>query len=251
MSSWYSGPGELLPRRVASDTPISAERWPACVGPIELVWHRLNRRHDLARFFGSDVRWAECDARVSPSGSIVVSHTAGTEGDRRFDHWLAEVAAAGRSAKIDLKEGGPVLDGVIEIAGRTPIPHEDLWFNCAQETIGGARGFRAVAEALPGARMSVPVDTLAAWILEAPEAAMELLDRVRAAGVDHLSISVGTQMFERVVRIASEHGWSTNVWDVRTPAQWHDAVASAPSALTADLGVLDPALADPNELIPR
>lgn len=75
------------------------DRWPSHLDGVELIWHRLNRTHDLRRFLRSNVRWAECDSRLAPSGSIVVSHSAGTRGDRPFADWLDEVAANGRGRR--------------------------------------------------------------------------------------------------------------------------------------------------------
>lgn len=120
------------------------DAWPPCLGSIELVWRRLNRSHDLARFLRSDVRWAECDARLEPGGSIVISHSAGDQGDRPFAEWLWEVADAGRRAKVDLKESGPVLEGVLEaIADTDGLRGERLWFNAAIEVVGGSAGLRS------------------------------------------------------------------------------------------------------------
>jgi len=215
------------------------EAWPSQIDGIELVWHRLNRRHDLVRFLRSSIRWAECDARIAPSGTIVTSHMPGTEGDLPFDGWLDEVAAARRGAKIDLKEGGPVLDGVISVVNRSPIPDEDLWFNTPPETIGGRRGFEALQRARPHARRSVPLDTLAAWLQVSPRPALAMLEDTRSWGVNQLSISVQTQTFQEVVRLVGREGWAVNVWDVSDGTQLLDALAARPSSITADLGILD------------
>jgi hypothetical protein len=214
--------------------------WPSHIDGIELIWHRLNRRHDLIRFFRSSVRWAECDARIAPSGTIVTTHTPGDEGDRPFEDWLDEVAAAGRGAKIDLKEGGPVLDGVISAVSRSAIEDEDLWFNTAPEIIGGRPGFEALQHARPGARRSVPLDTVAAWLQVSPRPVLQMLDDARSWGVNRLSISVQTQTFQEVIRSVAREGWSVNVWDVSDETQLRDAVAARPTSITADLGILDP-----------
>ncbi len=213
--------------------------WPSHVAGVELVWHRLNRRHDLARFLRSSVRWGECDTRIAPSGEIVVSHSSGTEGDRPFEDWLDEVARAGRAAKIDLKEGGPTLDGVMAIVARSTIPDQDLWFNAAPEAVGGRRGFERFRAGRPGARRSVPLDTLAAWLQVSPRPALSMLDDTRSWGVDRLSISVQTPTFHEVVRLVAREGWPTNVWDVSDETQFADALAALPSSITADLGIVD------------
>jgi hypothetical protein len=216
------------------------DMWPSHVDGIELIWHRLNRRHDLARFRHSSVRWAECDARLAPSGSIVASHSAGTKGDRPFTDWIGEIESMGRAAKIDMKEGGPVLDGVLEAVNATALDDQDLWFNCAPETIGGRYGFEALTDARPRSRRSVPVDTLASWLLIAPVPGLSLLQELRTWGVDRISISVQTQMFQDVVGRLERDGWPVNVWDVSDAVQLRDAIGARPSSITADLGIITP-----------
>jgi hypothetical protein len=217
---------------------LDAFVWPPHLKGIELVWHRLNREHDLRRFFRSAVHWAECDARIEPSGDIVLSHSPGTRGDRPFAEWIADVASAGRGAKIDLKEGGPVLEAVLGILESTSIHEEDLWFNCAAEIIGGRPGFEAISNAHPLARISVPVDTLASWLLVCPDRGLDLLAELRTWGVDRLSVSVQTLAFQEVVQLLKQSGWATNVWDVSREAQLSDAIGAQPQSITADLGIL-------------
>jgi hypothetical protein len=212
--------------------------WPPHLMGIELVWHRLNREHDLRQFFRSAVHWAECDARIEASGDIVLSHSPGMRGDRPLAEWLADVASAGRGAKIDLKEGGPLLESVLGIVGSTSIRDEDLWFNCAAEIIGGRRGFKAISHAHPLARISVPVDTLASWLLVCPDRGLDLLAELRTWGVNRLSVSVQTLAFQQVVQLLKRSGWATNVWDVHRDAQLSDAIGARPHSITADLGIL-------------
>jgi hypothetical protein len=116
----------------------------------------------------------------------------------------------------------------------------DLWFNAAPEMIGGRKGFKLLARTFPRARVSVPVDTLAPWLLVAPDRALDLLRDITGWGVNRFSISVQTQAFQEVVGILAESGWDTNVWDVSDSMQMKDATASRPSAITADLGVIVP-----------
>jgi hypothetical protein len=212
--------------------------WPPHLMGIELVWHRLNREHDLHRFFRSSVHWAECDTRIEPSGEIVLSHSPGTRGDRPFVDWIADVASAGRGAKIDLKEGGPVLEAVLGIIGSTAIRDEDLWFNCAAEIIGGRPGFGAISNAHPLARISVPVDTLASWLLVCPERGLDLLAELRSWGVNRLSVSVQTPSFQEVVQLLKRSSWATNIWDVSREVELSAAIGARPQSITADLGIL-------------
>jgi hypothetical protein len=85
-----------------------------------LVWHRVNGPQELERFLDSPIRWVECDLRLGEGGQLVVSHEPVDIGVRpmTFDDWLDAVIGAGRSAKLDLKEGGRVLDGALRALER-------------------------------------------------------------------------------------------------------------------------------------
>jgi hypothetical protein len=220
------------------DATRTADRWPSHLDGVELVWHRLNRVHDFARFVRSEVGWAECDARLDPRGCVVASHTAGRPGDQPLSDLLEEIGSVGRAAKIDLKEGGPVLDGVLKAAGSSHLAGLDLWFNAAIEVIGGEAGFRGLSDAFPGARLSAPVDTIAGWLLVAPDEVVTLLDSTRAWGLDRLCVSAQTPAFGSIVKILEDRGWMTDVWDVSDHAHLQDALRARPRSITADLGVL-------------
>lgn len=138
-----------------------------------------------------------------------------------------------------------MLDGVIDIALAAPMPDEDLWFNAAAEAIGGAAGFEAPGMARPLARRSAPVDTLAAWLLVSPRSGRALLEDVRSWGVERVSISVRTPMFQEVVRLVRGWDWLVNVWDVSRGSQLKDAIEARPASITADLGVLQPPNSSP------
>ena len=101
---------------------------------------------------------------------------------------------------------------MIAVVSRSSIPDEDLWFNAAPEAVGGRRGFERFRDTRPGARRSVPLDTLASWLQVMPRPALAMLDDTRSWGVDRLSISVQTPTFQEVVRLVAREGWPTNVW---------------------------------------
>ena len=149
----------------------------------------MNRRHDLARFEASSVRWAECDVRLAPTGQIVASHSSGTKGDR-------------------------------------------------------------LRAARPQARRSVPVDTFAAWLLVAPAPGLAVLRELRAWGIDRVSISVQTQMFQEVAETLKQEEWLVNIWDVSDSTQLRDAIAARPASITPDLGILRPPRCSPGTTPP-
>ncbi len=216
---------------------LDVEEWPDRLEGVELVWHRLNRSHDLANFLRSRVGWAECDARFDPTGEVVTSHAPGMQGDRPLVDWLDEVASSGRSAKIDLKEAGHLLDCVLDLTRDVGIDDHHLWFNCAVETIG-ERGVDLIRRRYPGARNSLAIDTIAPWLLAASDAALDLLDRASGWGANRVSVSVQTPAFQQVIVVVRRRNWPVNVWDIRTTQHLSDAIAARPDSITADFGVL-------------
>jgi len=206
--------------------------WPSNIDGIELVWRHLNGPPDLRPFLASDVRWAECDARSEPADA------AGAHRDRELSGWLADIAASGRAARIELTQAGPMLDGVLGAAKSSTIRGRDLWFSAAVDAIGGRKGFKLLASSYPRARLSVPVDDLAPWLLVAPKETFGLLDGIRAWGIRWLSVSGRTPSLRQVVHLLTEDGWQTDVRDVGDDVQMRKAVASRPTSITADLGVI-------------
>jgi hypothetical protein len=130
-----------------SRTADIADSWPAELGAAELVWHRANTETDIESFLGSRVRWIECDVRADPRGSLRVSHEpieAPSQGSAQapmyLSDWLGKIAEASGSVKVDLKEGGRVIDDALATISTAGIPDTRLWFNAAVEIFGGERG---------------------------------------------------------------------------------------------------------------
>jgi hypothetical protein len=220
--------------------------WSHAIAATELVWHRANRETDLVSFLASDVRWGECDARLDPQGVVRVSHEplGGTSEWLELTEWLGAIRDAGRSAKVDLKEGGPVIAAALGAVARAGFQDDDLWFNAAVEVPVGEAGFRRLAEAHPGARLSCPLDTLASYLLVLPPA-YEAIDLLGAWGVNWLCFGSHVPGVESLVPAMQERGWPVNIWDVEDADDLERAVSFAPEAITADLGSIDPSWSSP------
>ena len=211
--------------------------WGATMGSTELVWHRANRETDLAASLESGVRWVECDARLDPAGTVRVSHEpmrAGT-GCMELTDWLAAIHDGERSAKIDLKEGGPVIEASLSAVARVRLRDEDLWFNAAVEILDGERGFGRLATAHPGARLSCPLDTLASYLMVAPPA-RQIVDLLRVWGLNWLCFGLRATGVASLVPSLQERGWLINVWDVAAAGELERGLRLQPDAITADLG---------------
>jgi hypothetical protein len=230
-------------REVSIPSLLSAHgRWEQSIGGIELVWHRANSEGELDAFLRSDVRWAECDLRVDPGGRIVTSHEPVEPGEHRLElrDWLRVVRSEGRSAKVDLKEGGPVLEAALSVTDELGFDDRDVWFNAAVEIPEGKPGFRMLAEARQGSRLSCPIDTLAAWLLVGGDQALQLLDMLRSWGVNWLCFGAEIPALGVAVRAIQERGWPVNIWDVANGPALDRAIAAHPESITADLATIRP-----------
>jgi Uncharacterized conserved protein (DUF2181) len=209
----------------------------------ELIWHRANERSELDAFVSSEVRWVECDVRMDGAGTARVSHRPlgdeGTESPMELGSWLSIVRTAERNVKIDLKEDGSSLGAALEEIDRLGFDDQSLWFNAAIEVPGRA-GWMRIAEARPGARLSIPLDTLAPYLLETSDAASPILDEVASWGIDWVSIGACVPQAARLVAAMQERGWSVNVWDVENEEDFELARSFGPDAITADLGSISP-----------
>jgi len=221
-------------------------RWSQGLAATELVWHRANQEADLVAFLASSVQWAECDARIDPQGVVRVSHEPldGTGEWLELAEWLGAIRGEGRSAKIDLKEGGSVIAEALGAVRRVGLHDDDLWFNAAVEVPGGEAGWRRLAEAHPGARLSCPLDTLAPYLLMAPPA-FAVLDLMGSWGLNWLCFGCRVPSVESLMTAVQESDWPVNIWGVEDADDLERALLLAPEAITADLGSINPSRSGP------
>jgi hypothetical protein len=161
---------------------------------VTLVWHGVNDLHNLRQFVASDVRWAELDVRRDPVGRLVLRHDSFVDSPWTRDEELAsfrdylEVLRWNvRSIKLDLKEGGAVVDEVLEAVGGFGFADDELWFNASVQTLG-PEGFRHLRRARPGAVLQSPIDFLVPLLHAAPELAEDVLTAIRGWGVNRVSL---------------------------------------------------------------
>lgn len=175
---------------------------------------------------------------MDPQGVARVSHEPIDDASGRLEliEWLGAVHGAGRSAKIDLKEGGPVIGAVLAAVSHVGLNAEDVWFNAAIEVLGES-GFRHVSTAYPRARRSCPLDALASYLLVAPPA-WAIVDLLRSWGVDWLCFGCHPPGVGSLVPLMQERGWPVNIWDVAEADELEEALSFRPDAITADLGAI-------------
>jgi hypothetical protein len=212
---------------------------------VQFVWHGVNDEANLRQFLASGVQWAECDVRRDPLDRLVLRHDAFEETPwYRAEHpFLLEACLRAlreqqRSVKLDLKESGEVIDRVLGIVATMGFDDGSLWFNGTIEALCEP-GIRRLAEAHPGATISVPVDFLAPLLLAAPALAGEVLDTLRSWGVNRGSLDWRTPRIRELIDRLEERECEVNVYGVPDLEAFLEASLLLPRSVTADFNFPD------------
>ncbi len=212
---------------------------------VQFVWHGVNDEANLRQFLASNVSWAECDVRRDPLGRLVLRHDAfeetpwhRAEHPFRLETCLRALRERDRSVKLDLKEGSEVIDRVLGIVATIGFDDGSLWFNGTIEVLCES-GIRCLAEAYPGATISVPVDFLGPLLLAAPALAGEVLDTLRSWGVNRWSLDWLMPRIRELMDRLEERGCEVNVYGVPDLEAFLEASLLLPRSVTADFNFPD------------
>ena len=207
---------------------------------VTLVWHGVNGSSNLRRFIASGIRWAELDIRRDPLGQLVLRHdsfleTPWARGEElmALRDCLDVLRREGRSVKLDLKEGGEVIEEVLELVRSLGFRDKELWFNASIENVG-PRGFSRLREGRPGAIRQCPIDFLVPLFSAAPEQAHQVLRVLRASGVGRASLDWRTPGGRMLLDVLEGLGWEINLYGVPDLGSFLEAALLLPTSLTAD-----------------
>jgi hypothetical protein len=207
---------------------------------VQLVWHGVNDEVNLGEFLSSTVGWGECDVRRDPQQRLVLRHdsferTPWTRAEPLLTLATTLEAFAGhvRGLKLDLKEGSDVLDEVLGLLDGHGFDDDHLWFNASIEAVG-AKGFRRLRSAYPGAIVQCPVDFLAPLVLAAPRQARTVLRMLAGWGISRFSVAWGRHSTRCLVGQLEEWGYEVNLYAVPDHESFLQAVLLLPRSLTAD-----------------
>lgn len=234
---------DRLPARAASGARYELEMLvsePRLPEHVQFVWHGVNDVHNLAEFLRSNVRWAEVDVRCDPAtGEPVLRHDP-LRDDREeaapplaLRSVLECVEDAGRGVKLDLKEGGALVDSVLEMVARRRLEDDQLWFDASVEVLS-EKGFRRIRERWPAATLQCPVDFLAPLVAVVPDRARELLEVFSSWGVDRFSVDWSRPGRDELLRALEAWGYSANICGVPDLEAFLRAVLLLPRSVTAD-----------------
>jgi len=212
---------------------------------VQFVWHGVNDEANLRQFLASGVHWAECDIRRDPLGRLVLRHDSfeetpwhRAEHPFRLEACLQALREQKRSVALDLKEGGDVIERVLDIVATLGFDDGALWFNGSIEVLREP-GIRRLAEAHPAATFSVPVDFLGPLLLAAPALAGEVLATLRSWGVDRWSLDWRTPGIRELIDRLEEGGWEVNVYGIPDLEAFLEESLLLPRSVTADFNFPD------------
>ena len=207
---------------------------------VTLVWHGVNDEHNLQQFLSSAITWAEVDVRSDPVGRLVLRHDSHVETPWARDEpvlplrvCLEELRRTGRSVKLDLKDGGEVVDEVLDLVSGFGFSDEELWFNATVETLG-PDGFARLRSTRPRAIRQAPIDFLVPLLLAAPDIAQPTLDAMRDWGITRVSLDWRTPGGRDVIDLIEERGWPVNLYGVPDLEAFLEAALLLPASVTAD-----------------
>lgn len=209
-------------------------------GHIQFVKHGVNDWESLTHFFSSDINWAECDVRLDPvTESIILRHDSYETVNRRVAEkplelraFLQQVKEMKRGAKLDLKEGGSVLNLIIQLVKDSALDQENLWFNANVERLG-KEGFQKLREIFPYSTIQCPVDFLGPLIIGAPDIAKSILDFFYEWGINRVSVSWKTKDKRRIFEQLDNWGLEINIYDVPDLESFLQAALLLPHSLSS------------------
>ena len=205
---------------------------------VQFVWHGVNDRESLDRFFDSDVQWCEAAVRTDPATSeLVLSLEPIDEAVPCEFMGLSELLdcsfAAGRSVKLDIMGNGATLGKLISQVRSRGKKLPELWFSASVDVLG-EDGFRTLRREFPDSVIQCPVDFMAPLILAMPEEAQRILSTVSDWGVNRVSINWKNLLRRQVLDALESWGYEINIYNVPDLESFLKAALLLPTSLTTD-----------------
>ena len=208
---------------------------------VQLVWHGINDARNLRQFLASNVAWGEADVRLDPrSEQLVLLHdpmealTPLRRGDLvPLEQLLDSVGFFGKSIKLDLKEGGEVVDASIAALRYAEFDDSRVWFNANADVLG-REGFSTLRDAYPAAIIQCAIDPMVDLLLARPEEGLELLEELRSWGINRVSVNWDTPELRSLVELLDSWGYDVNIYNVPDLKSFLKAALLLPRSITSD-----------------
>jgi hypothetical protein len=204
-------------------------------GHVQLVWSDVTDRAGFLQFLDRAVRTIAVPVRLDPYGRPEIGRRSDPP-HRAAALELAEVldtvVDSGRSLRVDLQAGGPLVDEVLAVVERSDLPRSSVWFNGEFHELG-ERGIGLLRARIPEATISCPVDFLAPLVFGALEHALDLLDVLRKWGVDRLGIQWAQPRVRDFVGELERWGREVDVNGIDEPEALLQAALLLPRSVSA------------------
>jgi len=216
---------------------ITEEQLPPAV---QLVWHGVNDRINLARYLSSSIEWPELDVNLDPAEqTLILRHDSfaelpATENEHYLplDEALVRLRERNRAVKLDFKVGGPWIEETLDLVDKHNFDPAQLWFNANLELWGEA-WVRRLARAYPGAIVQSPIGFLAPQIGQ-PDAMKTRLEEVVSWGINRFSVPWHLAEARELVIQLLDWDFAVNIYGVTDLTSFLQAVLLQPHAVTCD-----------------
>jgi phosphoglycolate phosphatase-like HAD superfamily hydrolase len=205
-------------------------------GHVQLVWGDVVDPSGLEAFLARSVHWVSVPVRLDPYGRPEIAHPNAPAHDAPtlvLADLLETVADAGRAVRLDLAGGSALVDLVLRQISRSSLPRESLWFSGEFHELG-ERNIRLLRSAMPHSTISCQVDFLSPLVFGALEHALDLLDVLRAWGVDRLGLSWWAPRVRELVGELERWGREVDVCGIDDAESLLQAALLLPTSVTAD-----------------
>ncbi len=232
-------PSSTMSGKVYDITELIPER--ALPSHVQFVWHGANDEANLRQFLASNIHWAEYDVRMDPDrDNLILRHDSfertPMQEDEEFlllEHILKLHKKMDKSLKLDLKEGGLLIDKIVEVLKASGFDSSQLWFNGNVEVLQ-EDGFHKLAKAYPRAIKQCPIDFLTPIILSVPDKAKEMLDIFRGWGINRFSVNWETPYMRQLLDQIDKWGFEVNLYNIPDLQSFLKAVLLLPRSITSD-----------------
>jgi phosphoglycolate phosphatase-like HAD superfamily hydrolase len=205
---------------------------------VRLVWDGVDRDDAIDEFLRRPIHVAACTVRVDPCGRLVARREAYEdvawhpgEPTVSLEHVATRVIGGQRGLRVRLAVDPEELPRVFDALQPYADVADALWLSAPLERLR-ERGFRRLAERFPRATIECAVDFVEPLAAAFPEAALEALDRLRAAGINCFSVSWAKARQRGLAARMLDWGLAVNVDDVRNFEDYLQAALLTPRSVT-------------------
>jgi len=208
---------------------------------VALCWHGINNHDNLRQFLESDVLWGEVDVRNNPNtDKLITRHDSFKRSPKFPGEKVLELSEAldrfrehSRTVKIDFKQGGEVVERVIEMLRERGFTDSELWFH-ADAWVIGVSGFRKITRAFPNAIMQTTIDRLAFWIAAVPLIGKWMIRTLSNWGMNRFLLTWESRYKVKVLQRMERWGYPVNFYQIPDLEEFLKAVLLMPASITTD-----------------